>query len=74
MWNRVNLRKKDGNLPSVGQRVIWATNEGSTNENVFHQFMGQITEDGKFIDYGYGRYKITGSYWWMLLPNNPELE
>ena len=74
MWNKVNLKRKDGNLPAVGQRVLWATNEGSISKNVFYNFIGEVTEDKKFIDYGYGRYKLTSNYWWMPLPTRPEIE
>lgn len=38
MWNKVNLKRKDGNLPAVGQRVFWATNEGNISKNVFYNF------------------------------------
>lgn len=70
-WNKVNLKKNDKNLPLVKERVIWATNEGSIDDNIFYQFIGQLTEDRKFINHGYGQYKLTSNYWWMPLPPNP---
>jgi hypothetical protein len=74
MWNKVNLKKKDSNLPKVGERVIWVTNENSPSKNVFHQFYGSLTSDLKSIDYGYGRYKLTSNYWWQPKLENPKLE
>ena len=73
MWNKINLRKKDSNLPVIGQRVVWATNEGSVDNKVFHQFFGHLTSDGKNIDYGYGCYKLTSNYWWQPMLEDPIL-
>jgi hypothetical protein len=74
MWNKVNLRSKNKNLPDVGQRVIWATNENSLSKNVFHQFYGQLTKDEKNIDYGYGWNKLTSNYWWQSKPEDPTIQ
>lgn len=70
MWRRVNLRKKDKNLPAIGRRVIWATTESGTGKST-HQFMGWLSKDQKYIDYGYGTYKLTSNFWWHELPDNP---
>lgn len=63
-WNKVNLRTKDKNLPEVKQKVLWATNEKSPSEKCFYKFMGWITEDGKYVDTGLYRYKLTSNFWW----------
>lgn len=63
------MRADTKNLPPVGKRMIWATTEGSFDGKTFHQFFGEITADGKYIDYGYGRYKLTSNYWWTELKN-----
>lgn len=64
-WNKVNLRAKDKNLPEVKQRVLWATTEGSPSVNTFHKFMGWLTPDGKYVDTGLNRYKLTSNFWWV---------
>lgn len=73
-WNKINLRKNNKNLPKVGERVIWATNEKSLDKNIYHQFFGWLTEDEKNIDYGYGWYKLTSNYWWKHKSEDPIIE
>lgn len=64
-WKKVNLRAKDKNLPEVKQRVLLATTEGSPSANIFHKFMGWLTPDGKYVDTGLIRYKLTSNFWWI---------
>ena len=64
-WNKVNLRAKDKNLPEIKQRVLWATTEGSPSTNTFYKFMGWLTPDGKYVDTGLDRYKLTSNFWWV---------
>lgn len=74
MWNKVELRKKDKNLPDNNTRVLWTTNEGSLSKNVFHSFIGELTTDKKYIDTGIKRYKLTSNYWWLDIPSPPKLD
>ena len=71
-WNKINLRAKEKNLPPIGQRVLFATNENASSKNVFYKFMGQLTTDGKYIDTGLKRYKLTNNFWWMNI-SDPEI-
>lgn len=71
-WNKVNLRAKEKNLPPIGQRVLWATNENAPSKNVFYKFMGCLITDGKYIDTGLKRYKLTSNFWWMNI-SDPEI-
>ena len=71
-WNKVNLRAKDKNLPEVNQRVLWATTEGAPSINTFHKFMGWLTSDGKYVDTGLNRYKLTSNFWWVDV-TDPEI-
>ena len=71
-WNKVNLRAKDKNLPEVNQRVLWATTEGAPSKDAFYKFMGQLTSDGKYVDTGLNRYKLTSNFWWVDI-TDPEI-
>ena len=64
-WNKVNLRAKEKNLPEIDQRVLWATTEGMPSINTFYKFMGWLTPDGKYVDTGLNRYKLTSNFWWV---------
>ena len=64
-WNKVNLRAKEKNLPEVNQIVLWATTEGTPSRNTFYKFMGRLTSDGKYVDTGLKRYKLTSNFWWV---------
>ena len=64
-WNKVNLRAKEKNLPEIDQRVLWATTEGTPSRNTFYKFMGWLTSDGKYVDTGLKRYKLTSNFWWV---------
>lgn len=64
-WNKVNLRAKEKNLPQVGKRVLWATNEKAPTETTFFKFMGTLTKDEKYVDNGLDRYKLTSKFWWI---------
>ena len=64
-WNKVNLKTKDKNLPEIEKRVLWATNEKSPSETTFFKFMGSLIDNGKYIDTGLTRYKLTSNYWWI---------
>lgn len=68
-WNKVNLRAKNKNLPEINKRVLWATNEDAPSKTIFYKFMGRLTDDGKYIDTGWDRYKVTSNYWWMDIEN-----
>ena len=70
-WNKINLRIKNKNLPEIGERVIWATNQDSPDEKVFHKFIGSLGKDGKYVDSGYKKYKLTSKFWWQHLSNDP---
>ena len=72
-WNKINLRNKDKNLPQVDKPVIWATNENSHDEKVFHKFIGWLSKDDKYVDSGLKRYKLTSKFWWQELPDDPEI-
>lgn len=71
-WNKVDLRKKDKNLPEIGKRILWATNENSDTKTYFQKFFGYLEPDEKHIDTGYNRYKLTSNYWWMEV-DDPEV-
>lgn len=71
-WNKVNLRAKEKNLPEIGQRVLWATTEGAPSKGVFHKFTGWLTTDGKYVDTGLNRYKLTSNFWWVEM-TDPEI-
>ena len=71
-WNKVNLRAKDKNLPEIKQRVLWATTEGLPSANIFHKFIGWLTLDGKYVDTGLNRYKLTSNFWWVDV-TDPEI-
>lgn len=71
-WNKVNLRTRDDskkNLPPVGERVLWATNQNSPSKNTFYNFMGRLEKDGKTICAGIEWYKLTSNYWWVRIEN-----
>ena len=70
-WNKVNLRSKNKNLPQPDERVIWATNQDSPDEKVFHKFIGELSKDERYVDSGYKRDKLTGKFWWQYLPEDP---
>ncbi len=72
-WNKVELRRKNKNLPKNNTRVLWATNEGSLDETIFHKFIGELTDDNKIIDAGINRYKITSKYWWADISEDPKI-
>ncbi len=72
MWNKIELRRKDKNLPDMNIRVLWATNEGGISKNVFHKFIGELTSDEKNIETGFNRFKLTSNYWWTHLPDDPK--
>ena len=71
-WNKVKLRAKEKNLPEINQRVLWATTEGMASINTFYKFMGWLTSDGKYVDTGLKRYKLTSNFWWVDV-TNPEV-
>ena len=72
-WNKVNLRTKNKNLPEVKHRVLWATTEGAPSKGTFYKFTGWLTEDGKHVDTGLQRYKLTSNFWWAEM-TDPELD
>ena len=39
--------------------MLWATTEGTPSRNTFYKFMGWLTSDGKYVDTGLKRYKLT---------------
>ncbi len=71
-WNKVNLRAKEKNLPEVKKRILWATTEGAPSEGTFYKFMGWLSEDGKYVDTGFNRYKLTSNFWWVDV-TDPEI-
>lgn len=73
-WNKIELRRKDKNLPANNTRVLWATNSDSLDKKNFHKFIGELLDDNKTIDTGIVRYKLTSNYWWMDISEDPVLE
>ena len=69
MWNKVNLRAKDKNLPPLCENVMFAENDNFHNS--WHKFIGQNINN-KYIDYGYGRKEFKSGMYWMVLPDDPE--
>lgn len=66
-WNKVNLRAKDKNLPLIGERVCWATNQDAPSKNCYHKFFGILSNDCKYVDTGLRRYKITSNFYWVKI-------
>ena len=73
-WNKVELRRKDKNLPNNNIRVLWATNEDSLDKEVFYKFIGELLNDNKTVDAGINRYKLTSNYWWVDISKDPKIE
>lgn len=76
-WNRVDLKKKDKNLPPIDKRVLWVNNDCTgyiiLGNSIYYQFIGKVTEDFKYIiSDGGDWYKLTSNFWWRELPKNPD--
>lgn len=74
MWNKVNIKKTNKNLPPVGTKVLWATNEGIADKKTFIQFIGELAIDEKHVEHADIYRKLTSNYWWQKLPDNPILD
>lgn len=69
-WNKVNMRKKDKNLPPEEKYVCWAMLIDSEEYIHFRKFFGKL-KDG-YVDGGTFRYKLSSNFWWSEL-SNPEV-
>lgn len=69
-WNKVNMRKKDKNLPPEEKYVCWAMLIDSEEDIHFRKFFGKL-KDG-YVDGGTFRYKLSSNFWWSEL-SNPEV-
>lgn len=70
-WVKVSLKSKDKNLPPFAKRVLFA--EYSKEHNGFHKFIGEFYPDGYICD-SKKRMKLTSNFYWMGLPDDPEIE
>ena len=71
-WNKVELRKKNKNLPPYGENVCWAMEYATSDGIGFNKFFGILSIDG-YVDTGINRYKLTSKFWWIDIPD-PEVE
>lgn len=60
-WHKVNMRKKDKNLPPRNKRVLWA--KPRIDQEGFWYFFGFIDASGR-IDDNYGSQRPKTDYYW----------
>lgn len=68
-WNKVKLRAKNKNLPNPKKMVLWATSYGAPSEGIFYKFVGQLREDGKYVETKTEHYELKGDWWWAEIEN-----
>ena len=68
LWNKVELKRKDKNLPACGKIVCWAMEYTTPDGVKYSKFFGTLQED-RYIDTGITRHKLTSNFWWYDIPD-----